>query len=880
MALKSGTRLGVYEITAPIGAGGMGEVYRARDARLGRDVAIKVLGAEYSADVTRLTRFEQEARAVSSLNHPHIVSIFDVGTAEGHSYLVMEMVEGRSLRELLEGGALPLKKALNIAAQVADGLAKAHAAGIVHRDLKPENVMVNADGFAKVLDFGLVKLAGTQVNTLATVTAAMPATSPGMVLGTVGYMSPEQARGKEVDFRSDQFSFGTMFYEMVTGARPFVRESSAQTLAAIIEDDPKPVSELNPKVPLAVRWIIERCMAKDAEERYASTRDLARDLQSVRDHLSEASSHVSQLGIAPVHGSAWLKWRIPAAVALIALAVGVAVGAWLFRSEPDAPAAVRPLTFSGVDAVPAVSPDGRTIAFVSHRDGKDRIWIKQLAGGGEAPLTDGPRDWRPRFSPDGSMLLYRRDTSIWRISVVGSEQRRVAEDGRDPDWSPDGKQICFIRRSPASRGTDLVVAEADGGNPRVVASYPGELEGMRWSPDGKYFLGPARIAGLTSERGNFVYISTDGKEVRQIPAAVTGGDFSPVAFTSTPGEIVFMRGESVSTAGFTNPSAVAVVLQNINTGKARRLLSLPGGSDTVEILAAGRLVMDSLATHLNLVLIPLSTVDKPNTYQWLTHGNANDRQPTVSPDGEWVAFSSNRSGNLDIWEVSRKTGAVRRLTDDPADDWDPSFSPDGKQLVWSSHRSGNFEIWMAEADGSGAHQVSHDGVDAENPAMTAGGWIVYNSGHPDKHGLWKVRSDGSQPTRLTTESCNWPAASPDGQYVACNSRTFEDIVVRVSDGQVVQKLQIRGTGRTRWMPDGSGIAFLEADDAGKNSLVVAPFLKPDAPRRKLLVEGEHLFESFGFARDGKSVVITFMDVQASIVTADGVRGVAPPNRAK
>ncbi|HWC64882.1 MAG TPA: serine/threonine-protein kinase, partial [Thermoanaerobaculia bacterium] len=275
MSLSSGTRLGPYEILAPLGAGGMGEVYRARDSRLGRDVAVKVLPPEFAADSQRRARFEQEARAASALNHPHIVSIFDIGSSEAGLYVAMELVEGKTLREFLESGRIPVSRSLELATQVAEGLARAHSAGIVHRDLKPENVMISRDGFAKILDFGLAKIAPARSADASSLpTMAPQATDVGTVLGTVGYMSPEQASGRSVDFRSDQFSLGTLLYEMAAGKRPFHRATAAQTMAAIIQEDPEPIATLNSKVPPPLRWIVDRCLAKDPEARYASTTDL------------------------------------------------------------------------------------------------------------------------------------------------------------------------------------------------------------------------------------------------------------------------------------------------------------------------------------------------------------------------------------------------------------------------------------------------------------------------------------------------------------------------------------------------------------------------------------------------------------------------------
>ncbi len=325
MTLPAGTRLGPYEVLAPLGAGGMGEVYRARDTRLGRDVAIKVLPSALSGQADRLKRFEKEARSASSLNHPNVVTVFDIGESGGTSFIAMELVEGRTLRELLAEGALPTKTLLGIAAQMADGLARAHGAGIVHRDLKPENVMVRDDGFVKILDFGLAKLTEAesreQEQTHSPTLSA--GTEMGVVMGTVGYMSPEQAQGKTVDFRSDQFALGSILYEMATGRRAFQRASAPQTLAAIIQDEPEPIATLNPRLPAPLRWTVQRCLAKESRNRYASTEDLARELTTIRDNLSEATSTVGVPWAEP--GPARRRRWIPAAIAgAILLALGIA----------------------------------------------------------------------------------------------------------------------------------------------------------------------------------------------------------------------------------------------------------------------------------------------------------------------------------------------------------------------------------------------------------------------------------------------------------------------------------------------------------------------------------------------------------------------------
>src|SRR5688572_6771736 len=289
MALAAGTRLGSYEIIGPLGEGGMGEVYLAKDSRLGREVAIKVLPADVATDRDRLARFEGEARAVSALNHPHIVTLYEVGTSDSGPFIVMERIDGRSVRELLDEGPLPTRRLLTIGAQIAEGLAKAHAAGMVHRDLKPGNVMVTRDGFAKILDFGLAKLVRPELdaNAMDAATTLARDTASGMVMGTVGYLSPEQAAGRPVDYRADQFALGALLYEMATRERPFKRKTLVESLAATISDEVEPLRAKRPDAPAPLAWLIDRCLSKDPGDRYASTGDLARELASIRDHLSD-----------------------------------------------------------------------------------------------------------------------------------------------------------------------------------------------------------------------------------------------------------------------------------------------------------------------------------------------------------------------------------------------------------------------------------------------------------------------------------------------------------------------------------------------------------------------------------------------------------------
>ena len=435
-AVGKGTRLGPYEILAPLGSGGMGEVYRARDERLGREVAIKVLSAELSQDASRVKRFEKEARSASALNHPNIVTVYDFGSSDGLSYIAMEKVDGETLRKLVSGGAVPIKKLLAIATQIADGLARAHEAGIVHRDLKPENVMVTKDGLVKILDFGLAKLTSTGSGSdEGSKLPTMSGTTPGVIMGTVGYMSPEQASGATVDFRSDQFSFGSILYEMATGKRAFQGKTPIDVLGAILNDEPQPIGAVNPQAPTQLRWIVERCLAKEPRQRYSSTDDLARDLATLRDHLSEATAGVA-LG-------ARAKRRLgrPAllGVAALLLVAGAIFQLTKRQQPPPRELKLRQLTSNSAENLVkggAISPDGKYLVYT---DGAG-MHIELIETGEMQPVPE-PEALKGRgmvwetgpWFPNSTRFLANahepdqhgagsRGTSIWAASVLGGHR--------------------------------------------------------------------------------------------------------------------------------------------------------------------------------------------------------------------------------------------------------------------------------------------------------------------------------------------------------------------------------------------------------------------------------------------------------------------------
>jgi Tol biopolymer transport system component len=487
MPLNAGVKLGPFEILSPLGAGGMGEVYRAKDPRLGREVALKVLPESFSEDADRLRRFEQEARAASSLNHPNIVTIHEIGSAGGTTYLAMELVDGASLRELLAAGPIPPKRMLDVAVQIAEALAKAHGAGIVHRDLKPENVMVSRDGYVKLLDFGLAKLVAAPSDVSAALTAAPQHTQAGSVMGTVGYMSPEQASGRPVDFRSDQFSLGSILYEMATSKRAFQRPTGAQTMAAIIQDEPESVAQVSPKTAPPFRWIVERCLAKDPEERYASTRDLARDLKSVREHLAEVTTSAS--GAAAVVEPARRRSRalpIAAVVAVLAALAGLYAGR---RTAAVSQPTFQRLTFQrGTVSMARFGPDGSTVYYTAAWDGPPARIYSLRPGNPESSVLPFPSAALLSISSSGEMAIlldpsyavtgFAMTGTLARVPISGAAPKEVLTNVSYAEWAPGTSDLAVVHRAAAKDRLEFPIG-------KVLYETAGWLQHPRFSSDGK-----------------------------------------------------------------------------------------------------------------------------------------------------------------------------------------------------------------------------------------------------------------------------------------------------------------------------------------------------------------------------------------------------------
>jgi eukaryotic-like serine/threonine-protein kinase len=875
MPLSPATRLGRYEIVSSIGAGGMGEVYRARDTRLDRTVAIKVLPEHLSNNAHLRERLDREAKAISSLSHPHICPLYDIGRQDGIDFLVMEYLEGETLAHRIKRGPLPQEQVLRFAIQITDALDTAHRHRVIHRDLKPGNIMITKAG-AKLLDFGLAKVLA--VDTVAGLTAlptqTTPLTGEGTIIGTLQYMAPEQLEGAEADARTDIFAFGATLYEMATGRKAFEGNSSASLIAAIMHSVPEPVTQFQPAAPAGLDHIIRHCLAKDPNLRWQVASDVKLELQWTA--VDKAPSSVPE----PARRGRRLTWST---LGVLVVATTAGLGFWIGHAKVPEPPELRHFTYSDHDFNPAASPDGRTVAFMSDRDGRRRIWLKELARGGEVAITEGPDDDFPRFSPDGSMILFSRNAAgrnaIYRVSMVGGEARKIVDEAELGDWSPDGRRIAYVRsRDEGGREINTIeLAGADGSDKVEIGHIENEgLHCLRWSPDGRTIAG-AYTSGLSGLPDSIYLVGVDGTNPRSISAPRGGSFISSIAWSGIGTELIYLQSLGVRS---NLVGRARLIRQNVTSGATVQALLIPYDSAGIDILGPGRLVMDITSLRMSLREVRLKPDGSATQSHWLTRGDSNDYQSTYSPDGEWVLFTSNRSGNLDLWEISPKTGLIRRITEDPADDWDPGFTPDGK-IIWSSNRTGNLEIWVADADGANARQVTHDGADAENPTATRDGWIVYSSGNPTKHGVWKIREDGSQAIRLLTGSVSVTEVSPDGHYIAYRDVLNHNAIriVRFADGAGVPFQAGDAAFRSRWMPGGRAIAFLRENARGIFVQDFIPGHDTTKTRRKL---GEPEFdmpmESFGISPDGSRMTVSYVEERHSLMTAEQVPGVLPPAR--
>ena len=865
MTSASARRLGPYEFSSRLGAGGMGEVYRARDTRLGRDVAIKVLPPELSADADRLRRFEKEAQAASSLNHPNIVTIHEIERIDSTSFIVMELVDGRTLREVLCAGALPVRRLLALAAQIAEGLARAHSAGIVHRDLKPENVMVTKEGLVKILDFGLAKLAhpdleGGQLTQGPTVSGG---TAPGVVMGTVGYMSPEQASGHPVDFHSDQFSFGSLLYEMATGKAPFRRATPAQTLAAIIQDEPEPI-DVSSSIPVPLRWIIERCLTKDQEGRYEATKDLARDLTNLRDHLAQITSGQAS--------SPGFRGRHPRTRALLGWIVAVGflgLSAALYLGRP-----------------PATAPPSRLQASVLPPPGTDL----------EHQL--GP----PAVSPDGRHVVFRASGSLWLRSFEEKESAKLpgTENASYPFWSPDGQTIGFVTFIE----NKLKRIAMNGPGPQIIGDVPG-ARGTSWGADDTIIVGqvngplyripatggqPSPLTRLETNRGEidhrWPYFLPGGRRFLYLIRTAGDQGVSTLAAGSLDTEEKKVLGRVSSNVAYSPPGYLVSATRNrtlIAQPFNLRSVSLSGRSVSIaeQVLSAQVVPASTFSISTTGVLAFVSgAMAYPTKLAWLDR--AGDRRetfgptadyasPAISPDEKRLAVQrlDTETENSDVWlyDFSRRTST--RLTADPGEEQAPVWSPSGKQIAFTGSQKGEGV--------SGLHVKSVDGSLLEEKMPSTGReqrisdwspdskYILYAERQPaGNFNLWAVTTTGERkafPVRQVPYREGGGRFSPDGHfiaYVSDESGRFE--VYTQTFPQATERWQVSTDGgrEPRWRRDGKELFFLSPSNDLMSVQMDAGRPVETSVAQKLFPIGDAA-DTYDVAGDGKRFLLIVPD---------------------
>ncbi len=865
MTLASGAKLGPYEIQSPLGAGGMGEVYRARDIRLDRIVAIKVLVSHLSSLPELKQRMEREARAISSLNHPNICHLYDIGSQDGTDYLVMEFLEGETLAERLRKGALPLHEILKIGIAVAEALAAAHRQGIVHRDLKPGNIMLTKGG-AKLMDFGLAKAAAgalgsaassapllSAAQTMSQASPVSPLTTAGTMIGTIQYMSPEQIEGKEADARSDLFALGAVLYEMVTGARPFEGKSQISVASAILEKEPGPISAVQPLTPPAFEHIVTACLAKNPEDRFQTARDVALQLKWIEQ---SGTPILSSTGKRRNHREL-LAWLIAGGLALLLIAL---VLFWRgSRVVEQTTYYFAPLPFAA--RAVAVSPNGHTIAMIGRRESERNnvLWIYEPGSEEATALPDTGDASFPFWSPDGRSLGFFAAGKLKRLNLAGGPVQTLCEapTGRGGTWNKDG---VILFTPSGTLGVGLYKISASGGTPTQVTVPDKTLseDSNRWPvflPDGIHYLYSA--INLSGRRDLYsIYVGSLNSNEKRLIVRAKGN-----AAYAAPGYLLFYRDQTLFAQHF-DPEKFQL------TGESVPILTdvqfFPRISEGVfAATSAGLLVAqrskDSGASQL-------LWFDRKGQQIGVALGPGIYGNIMLSPNGQVVASDTTdpASQNTDVWTYDLQTLGAKRLTFDPALDSLPIWSPDGSRTVFASNRELKFDLYLKDANGAQEEKIiPQDGPDRFPTDWSRDGkYVLYGRG-PD---LWFLMLPELRATQLlkATSTLKSGRFSPDGKWVAYSSNESGRWEIYVTSfPEAHGKWQVSNTGgdQPRWRSDGKELFYLSSDSkimavpvkTGSNFDSGAPTALFQANPREMFATSE-LF-SYDVSGDGQKFLI-------------------------
>ena len=911
--IQPGSKLGRYEIRSHIGAGGMGDVYLARDTELDRTVALKVLPPAVAADQQRMRRFIQEARAASSLNHQNIITIYEIGETDSTRFIATEFVDGITLRQKLRRGRLSILETLDIGIQIATGLAAAHDAGIVHRDVKPENIMLrNRDGFVKLLDFGLVKLTEVSTTTSDTEapTRALVNTDAGTVMGTVVYMSPEQARGKSVDERTDIWSLGVILYEMVAGVVPFGGETSADVIAAIVKTNPEPVTRLVADAPAKLEDIISKALEKDREDRYQTVKDLLVDLRRLKKRLdfesetersltpeqntiSKAPSTIIQAGsqtasldsVRHTSSAEYIvseikrhKTGVILTLILIPIVLGAAVFAWFKFSPREKPSSSKAMKISkltsggrvngvSIDGSTSISADGKYVVFTLIDSGKVSIWVRQISTGSDVQIVPPTNlaNGGTTISNDGEYVYYigvnseNPGRSLFRVPLFGGTSQKVLSRVRSPiSFSPDGTQFTFVREVENGE-TLLMIANTDGSGERTLAIRNGNdwfgPSGPAWSPDGKTI---ACAVGT----------DTGGTSMTVLGYSVADGTSGPLTSRKWNGDIrrvLWLK----------DGSGLITPIQETPQGTQLWFISQPDGTPsriTNDLNGYGSVSFGVSSDGKTIVTVQ----SKPSFQIWtsgltdtgapvkITHGESDGLGGIDwTPDGQ-IVFFGYTGETFDLLAVKADGTGMRTILKNTELTTDMVVSPDGKFVYFSSMRSGSPKIWRINIDGTGLKQLtSGDFADYQPHVSPDGQWIVFGSWRNGVQRLWKMPAEGGEATRLTDAPTALNAFSPDGKLIAvtqvvAGSTPPWQLGVIPSDGSGSLKVIPSQPHFNLWLtlawdPDGRAI-IVRSTQGGVGNLWRQP-IDGSSPKQITNFTSD-LADYFAVSRDGKRLAMS------------------------